>query len=61
MSKSYAEICPCKDCTKRTAECHSKCEEYKDWTESGKEIVKPNPFRTIAHEKAFEQKRHRGK
>ena len=22
---------PCKDCTKRTADCHSKCKDYKDW------------------------------
>lgn len=25
-------ISPCKDCTKRCAGCHSKCEEYKAFT-----------------------------
>lgn len=26
--------CPCKDCTKRTAECHAICDEYKEWSEA---------------------------
>ena len=23
--------CPCKDCTKRNATCHSKCKKYNKW------------------------------
>lgn len=25
--------CPCKECTKRYSGCHSKCKEYKEWSE----------------------------
>ena len=24
--------CPCKDCEKRYVGCHSKCSDYKDWS-----------------------------
>lgn len=40
MSKAYKEVCPCKDCDKRTVECHGKCKEYKEWLKSGVEIEK---------------------
>ena len=43
MPKSYKEICPCKDCKKRETGCHNKCEDYKEWKDSGKEIP-PFPF-----------------
>ena len=23
--------CPCRDCKKRNATCHSACQKYKDW------------------------------
>lgn len=25
-------ICPCKECTKRCSNCHSSCEDYKQWS-----------------------------
>ena len=40
MSKVYKDICPCKDCDKRTAECHSICKKYKEWKDCGTEIPK---------------------
>lgn len=40
MSKAYKDICPCKNCNKRTVVCHSICKEYKDWQKSGIEIEK---------------------
>ena len=27
---------PCKDCNKRTPECHGKCEAYADWFKQNK-------------------------
>ena len=24
--------CPCKDCTRRTAECHAICTDYNNWS-----------------------------
>jgi len=24
--------CPCKDCEKRSANCHGKCSDYKEWS-----------------------------
>lgn len=40
MSKSYRYVCPCKDCEKRQQNCHSFCDNYKDWKRSGVEVVK---------------------
>lgn len=30
---------PCKDCPKRSAKCHSTCEEYRNWSEERKEML----------------------
>lgn len=38
MAKAYKDVCPCKDCNKRTENCHGTCKEYKEWKESGIEI-----------------------
>lgn len=37
MAKVYKEPCPCNGCTKRTADCHGKCPDYKEWVASGVE------------------------
>lgn len=45
MSKIFKTICPCKDCNLRHSECHSNCEKYNEWRESGieyKELLLPN-------------------
>lgn len=47
MAKAYKEICPCKDCKKRTANCHGKCKDYNKWKASGVEIEKVYFFETI--------------
>lgn len=26
--------CPCKDCTRRNAECHVTCTDYSDWSKA---------------------------
>ncbi len=31
-------ICPCKDCLKRTSDCHGKCDGYKEWSKENEEI-----------------------
>ena len=46
MSKAYKDVCPCKDCNKRTVECHGNCKEYKDWKKEGIEIKKRPFFET---------------
>lgn len=40
MPKSYKDICPCKECENRKEDCHSVCDKYKEWKESGIEIPK---------------------
>lgn len=39
--KAYKEICPCKGCSNRDAECHGKCERYVAWKKHGIEIKEP--------------------
>lgn len=29
--KVYSDKCPCKGCNERNAECHGKCEKYRQW------------------------------
>lgn len=43
MPKSYKDICPCKECKNRKEDCHSVCDKYKEWKDSGEEIP-PFPF-----------------
>ena len=31
-------ICPCKDCLKRTSDCHGRCDGYKEWSKENEEI-----------------------
>lgn len=33
--KIYGDSCPCKGCNDRNAQCHSKCEKYRLWKNSG--------------------------
>ena len=46
--------CPChkdgKDCTKRFVNCHSVCEDYKDWR---LELDADNEARQAANDKAY--------
>ena len=41
MSKIFKTVCPCKDCNLRHSECHSNCEKYNGWRESGIEQKEP--------------------
>jgi len=43
MSKAYKVSSPCRTCEKRKVGCHSNCEEYQQWKESGIEMS-PNYF-----------------
>ena len=29
--------CPCKDCSKRTSDCHGKCAGYQEWSKLNEE------------------------
>jgi len=40
MAKIYKGSAPCKGCERRNADCHSVCEDYIKWKESGVEIKK---------------------
>lgn len=40
MSKAYKDVCPCKDCGRRKIGCHSICNDYIKWKDSGIEIEK---------------------
>lgn len=52
--------CPCKDCTKRTAECHALCNDYKEWSDSRKSelegLWKANEFHAMMIEKRLAAK-----
>lgn len=37
----YLVECPCKNCSERTMNCHSKCPKYLSWKDSGIEQEKP--------------------
>ena len=41
MAKIFKNICPCKNCDSRCSECHSNCEKYNEWRESGIEQKEP--------------------
>ena len=31
-------VCPCKDCDKRNADCHSICRAYKEWSKENEKM-----------------------
>ena len=49
-------ICPCKDCDKRNSTCHSKCSDFKEWTEEHIRI-KEQERKYLDFENSFKKRR----
>lgn len=47
-SKLKIPNCPCKDCEKRTMNCHGSCEGYKEYRKKLDEINKENSKKRIS-------------
>lgn len=55
--KIYGEICPCKGCKERNAECHGKCEKYQQWLNDGVTVTNDKWF-SGAKEKLYYRRIH---
>lgn len=55
--KIYNNICPCKDCNDRSAECHAKCEKYVQWQNNSVTVENSN-WVSVAKQSASQKAIH---